>query len=241
MGLKEILDRFEGEELDLSQLGDYPRWALQYFHNKDFVINPLVEMTLQWEITKAEFVYRNNYSKTNGASFTAYLTWNLIRSLRLHPCFQYRHLNGKWYYLKKAPICFPVAVKDKNRLRDVFLENIYESTWEKFCSIYRKKIGEIFSGRGIAAGADEELFYLSTFLGNLPHFQFTHLAGQKTVQNTGRAMFYFGKRYQSENKLYVPLCIAIDHSNTDPIVLTSLLEDFRRFLEEKESSAFKNI
>lgn len=228
MTITEILEQFDGIPLDEERLGAFTRWALHYFHNPKEVTTPIVDMTLQFEITQADVVYRQRFAQTPGASFTAYLIWNLLRAEVRYPDFQYRHIDGKWYHLRQAPVFMPVATGQADRFRDVFLFQAYGKSWSEFCDQYRNAIDGGLGEKQFIA--QDKLFYLATIVGNLPYMRFTSLSAQKSVYNSGRTIFYFGQRYTQEGKLFIPLHVGLDHANTDPYVLNGFLKEFETLI-----------
>ncbi|PAJ72072.1 hypothetical protein CJF42_23255 [Pseudoalteromonas sp. NBT06-2] len=59
---------------------------------------------------------------------------------------------------------------------------------------------------------------------------FTSFQVHRNRLKTGRPLFYFGKRVQTADSLFIPLSISIDHANTDPFVLDRLISSFQSYL-----------
>ncbi len=142
MDESKVLEIFEATELDMSKCSDYEKWALNYFHKKEFVSNPFLDFTLQLDITGLRSKYDNQYCKTKEASFTAYLVWSLFQAIKEFPCLSYRKIDGRWYHLKNLPLFFPVAVDTKERFHEIYIENVFKYDWEDFCKEYSKQIEE---------------------------------------------------------------------------------------------------
>src|SRR5581483_3165131 len=177
MDLARILKQFDGIEVDLSALGAYEKWALSFFHDAAKAPNPELTFTLQLDITKAMATYKKHYELSKDASFSAFLIWKLVQTLRGHECFNYRLIEGKWYLLRNPPVFIPVATGKKDRFREVFFENVAHLPWKDFSKIYRKEVKAALSGKAHEAGIKETetIFLMSLKVGNLPNIQFTSL------------------------------------------------------------------
>ncbi len=230
MSISEIVSAFGGTRIDPSKLSRYESWALGLFHDRRYVADPNLETTLQLDITEADNSYRDSFAQTRGASLTAYLVWTMLKTMADHPCFSYRDLDGEWYSFERLPLFFPVATGTKERFQEVLIDDACALDWEEFCSQYRGRIERAVDGGAIYSPIPYETWSVAHFIGDLPDFQFTSLHLHTPVAQTGRPVFYFGKRYVSDGRLMVPLYILFDHSNLDPVVLNAFLEDYgRRF------------
>jgi chloramphenicol O-acetyltransferase type A len=111
------------------------------------------------------------------------------------------------------------------------LNDVVRLDYVQFSSLYRQELDKIRAGQGQRATA--ESFYFSLFFGNLPNLQFTALTlHYRQEPIAGQSMFYFGKRYQADNKLYIPFASKLHHACTDPFVLDLLLRDFQQRMDE---------
>lgn len=226
MNVADIVEKFGGTRLDESVLTHYERWAFGLFHDKRYVSDPNLEMTLQLDITAAEESYAATYSRAPGASLTAYLTWTLLRAIARHPCFSYRDLGGQWYRLDRLPLFFPVATGTKERFQEVLIEDALHLDWRAFSARYRERIDRVLKNDCPYDPIPHDEWMVAHFIGNLPELQFTSLRLHMPAQQVGRPAFYFGKRYRSEGRLFTPLYILFDHGNLDPVVVNLLLKDF---------------
>ncbi len=209
----------------------YETWALKFFHQKDIVSDPILDMTLQMDITKAKENFEKNY-KEKKTSFTCFLIFKLLQAIDQSPCFKYRRLeDGHWYQLDNLPLFFPVATGNKARFRDVTLMNAASLSWSDFSRTYQKKIQEALTTNQEYEQMNQETWALSHFIGNLPNLQFTSFNIHKPTHPIGRPFFYFGKRYELQEALYIPLSISFDHSNIDPVILSIFIEKFQKNLE----------
>lgn len=55
-------------------------------------------------VSAARQAYERDHAEAPGVSFTAYLTWTLFQTLRGHPAFNLRLVEGSWYLLRKPPL-----------------------------------------------------------------------------------------------------------------------------------------
>lgn len=234
MNIDAILNRFAGEPLDKQALSAYETWALGHFHNRAEVASPQLEVTLQLDLCAAEAAFRSTYADAPGASLTAYLYWRLLEALELHPCFTWRCLDGRWYSFNNLPLYFPVAVGGRERFNDVLLENPFRLDWPVFCRRYHAAVAGVLQLRIPFDPIGSAVWDIAVFIGNLPNLQFTAFSIHTQTVSTGRPAFYFGKRYQLEGKLQLPLYVQFDHANTDPYVLNLFLEDYERLLAGRQ-------
>jgi len=129
MDTKTLLDRYDGRPLNIEELSTFEKWALDYFDNPEFIVDPTLEVTLELDITKANANYRAKHASIDGASFTAYLTYNLFKTVGAHYSFKCRCFDGKWYIFDNAPLMLPVATGDKERFSDVLIEDVHAMDW----------------------------------------------------------------------------------------------------------------
>nr|WP_289847725.1 CatA-like O-acetyltransferase [Pseudoalteromonas sp. C2R02] len=200
---------------------------MDYFHDENHVTDPYLTMTLNLDLTQARSVYENSYKAVEGASFQAYLVWNLSRALQKEWTFSTRNIDGTWYLFTNLPIFTPIAVGGDLRFKDVIIENSTELSWQEFAQAYRNEINNENAQLEILP---QKVWALCPFIGNLPNMNFTSFQVHRNRLKTGRPLFYFGKRVQTADSLFVPLSISIDHANADPFVLDRLISSFQSYL-----------
>ncbi|BDD11586.1 hypothetical protein FUAX_40180 (plasmid) [Fulvitalea axinellae] len=227
---KEQHEKYEGKELKEGDVSQYERWALDFFHQKEFVQEPILQMTLQLDITEAYRTYSEKYKDNPDASFTAYITWYLIQTQAAHPYFRYRKIDGTWYIFANLPVFMPVAIGGEARFGQILLENPVKMTLNEFFASYRKDIDRALLGE-VFETLDEWTWANSHFVGNLPNLQFSGFQLHTPKDKSGRPFFYFGKRYTQEGKTMIPMLLAFDHSNLDPFVISSFMEDFQKRID----------
>lgn len=227
MELTQILSKYKGRTLKEEELSHYVNWAMDYFHDENHVTDPYLTMTLNLDLTQARSVYENSYKAVEGASFQAYLVWNLSRALQKEWTFSTRNIDGTWYLFNNLPIFTPIAVGGDLRFKDVIIENSTELSWIEFAQAYRNEINNENAQLEILP---QKVWALCPFIGNLPNMNFTSFQVHRNRLKTGRPLFYFGKRVQTADSLFVPLSISIDHANADPFVLDRLISSFQSYL-----------
>ena len=226
MELQEALERYQGTKLNLDELSKYQQWAFRYFHNEEFVLNPNLSVTIQLDLVKPREVYERSFQNTQGASFQAYLMWNLVKALSLEWTFSTRKIDGEWYLFKNIPVYFPIVVGGNNRFKNVIINDIIFMNWTKFCRVYRDSI----ENSNDLGSFSKLTWEISHFIGNLPYLNFTSFQMHHATQKTGRPIFYFGQRYNLYQRQTVPLSITFDHANTDPYLLNKLMQTYQNLL-----------
>ncbi len=225
MELNEIIEKFQGYKLSRSDLTPYESWAMNFFHDKFQVSSPFLNVTMQLDITKARQNYLDNYKPLTDASFTAFITWNLLNSLEKQDCFSYRRLNDEWFRFENLPIYIPVLVGNEFRFQELFLEDVMRVDWETFAYKYTDGINRVRNNLDKFKVISPIIFNLATHVGNLSYLNFTGFT-LHGVHATGRNLFYFGQRTESDGKWNQPLNVTIDHSTADPYVLNLLIQDY---------------
>ncbi len=231
MNLQEALEQYQGTKLKLDELSKYQQWAFSFFHNEEFVLNPNLSITLQLDLGGAREIYEKSFQNPQGASFQAYLVWNLVKALSLNWTFCTRKIDGEWYFFKNLPVYFAIAVGGEDRFKDVIINDVSLMDWTKFSRFYRNSI----QNYKIDVGSLPPLMWeIAHFIGNLTDLNFTSFQIHRGIMKTGRPIFYFGQRYNSHQGLTVPLSITFDHANSDPYVLNKLMQTYQDFLTKVE-------
>ncbi|ANQ51401.1 hypothetical protein MY04_4057 [Flammeovirga sp. MY04] len=226
MEIQELLDRFGGKKIDKASLSSYEQWSVDFFHQKDIVREPNLQMTLQLDITEGYTYYQDQLKEKDGASFTAYLMWCLVKTMDKHPYFRYRKLGNEWYIFDNLPTFSPIAVGGDKRFSEIMVEDPINSTIEEYFVNYRRGVDKAFSTDGDFEPLPPLVWASAHFIGNLPNLQFTSFQLHQSALDSARPYFYFGKRYQKHTQMLIPISITFDHSNLDPFVLSAFMEDF---------------
>ncbi|OHX64715.1 CatA-like O-acetyltransferase [Flammeovirga pacifica] len=234
MTLQELLNKYDGKKLDIQSLSSYEQWSVDFFHQKEIVREPNLQMTLQLDITEGYSYYQDNLKGKEGASFTAYLMWCLVQTMKDHPHFRYRKVENEWYIFDNLPTFSPIAVGGDKRFSEILVSDPARSTVEEYFINYKKEIDKAFSKDGNFEPLPPTVWATAHFIGNLPNLQFTGFQLHQSALDSARPYFYFGKRYQRHTQMFVPLSITFDHSNLDPFVLSSFMEDFDKMMMNKK-------
>jgi chloramphenicol O-acetyltransferase type A len=226
--IQDLLLNYKGQILDLDILSRYDQASMSYFIDRNSVRQPRVNITMALDITNAYNAFQERARKRD--TFTSYLTWGLLASVRLHPHFSWRNLAGKWYAFNDLPVFIPVATGlSDNRLASVIINHVCEMDWDTFSEKYQYEIENACHG-WINPFADILHWSVYYIVGNLPSIAFTSLTFHESGIETARPIFYFGRRYESQNKLFIPFAIQFHHATLDPILIDAFLADFLNLL-----------
>lgn len=228
--MKKLFTKFKASPLKRDELSGYESWAMGFFHQA--CINPNISMTIQLDITNAEKIYQNKFIQTSGASLTAFLIWNLIRSIRRFPCLSWRKVDGQWHNFDNLPLFMPIATGKTERFKDVLLMDIVDLPFAQFCDSYRHGVDEALNTTKHYTPIDELTWNICYFIGNLPNLQFSSLSFQVTKEFYGKCFFYFGRRYKSNDRTLLPMHITSDHSNTDGYIWDQLIDTYSKLILE---------
>ncbi|NME68068.1 CatA-like O-acetyltransferase [Flammeovirga aprica] len=228
----ELLQKYGGKKLKMDEVSSYEQWSLDFFHQKEIVREPNLQMTLQVDITKGYQFYKENLKQYEGASFTAYLMWALVEAMKKHPYFRYRKLDDEWYVFDNLPVFSPIAVGGETRFTEIIVEDPALSTVEEYFKNYKKCLDYAFNRDGNFEPLPVLVWASTHFIGNLPNLQFTSFQLHASALDSARPYFYFGKRYQQGEQLLIPLSITFDHSSLDPYVLSAFMADFEAILNK---------
>lgn len=226
----EFITKYNGRKLTEADRSTYEKWALDFFHQKESVQDPYLQITLQLDITKAYSVYTGKYEHNQEASFTSYLMWHIVHAAQYHPCLRYRKIGDEWYIFDQLPLYAPIAIGGDARFADLKLEPFVHASLEDFFSIYRKSQDKLFND-AVFTHTSPVFWQNSWFIGNLPNLQFTGFQLHSSAVKNGRPYFYFGKRYTQNEQLMIPLLITFDHANLDPFVLSAFMTDFQKSID----------
>ena len=127
----EQFDRWKGIKAQDMDLCEWEEFALDFFHKKEFIKDPWLQLTIRLDITKARKNYIDNYKWVDNASLTAWLSWNLIRAMKDHPWSRMRKIKGEWHCFENLPLFFPVAIGGSKRFFEPVIDDPVESSWEE--------------------------------------------------------------------------------------------------------------
>jgi chloramphenicol O-acetyltransferase type A len=225
-----LFERYEVIPLVTTELaGKYQPWALDYFTNPDLVPVPYIDITVQLDISIAAAIWNEKLSKNEG-TLTAWLTWNLMQSLKEFSYFQWRYINGQWFEVQNPPLFCPISVDRADRFVNLVLENPFKMTWQEFAQTWTGLKQRIQSGTNFEKN-DASVFGFSHFIGNLPHLHFTSLTLHQPASFC-QHFFYFGaRRCDAQGITMMPLAGKLHHSSGDPFVFELLLKNYLQRLQ----------
>lgn len=217
--------KYEPQLIDAKTQEGWLKWSLDFFTDPNVLQVPYLDITIQLDVTNAYTAY--SARQISEETFFAFLLWHLAQTLAAHPSFNMRFVDNQWYILQNPPIVVPVAVGGKERFWEVTLQNVSKISYEEFLRQYRLKVDRARNCQGSRVNFQD--FCLAHSFANLPNLQFTGLTLHwRSNQMLGQAFFYFGRRYEKENRLLIPLATKLHHSCADPFVLDLLLRDFNK-------------
>lgn len=240
MTKEQLIRKYEGHLIDVEKISQYEKLALKFFQNKDVIRDPNLQITLQVDISNAMDYFNAELKKFEFASFTGYLIWCTVKAMDKHPCFRYRKIEGEWYCFNNLSVFSPIAVGGNNRFSDIQIENVAKDSLIDFMKNYKAHVNQALASQADFSPIHPLVWAASHFIGNLPNLQFTGMQMHSSVIDSGRPLFYFGKRYREGASWKVPLSITFDHSNIDFYILSAYMEDFNQLLAGKSCAPIVN-
>ncbi|GAL20382.1 hypothetical protein JCM19235_3384 [Vibrio maritimus] len=234
---RKFIEIRDGYLLKDSDKSSYEKWSLSFFHDKEIISDPMLEMTIHLDITSILQNFRQYQSRSFDASFNAFLIWCLVKSASNQKEFRYRKIEGNWFLFEHLPVYIPIAIGGDARFGNMNLQPPTKMSLKQFLSHYREELNTILEGKSRPFEVeDSKLWGLSWFVGNLPNIDFSSLSLHKSNIPSGRPLFYFGKRKEVEGKVTIPMFISFDHSNLDPLLVSQFVSDFedRLSMESKK-------
>lgn len=222
-----IPEQYKPERVDLRQLGSWLSWSLGFF-TEPVLQNPYLDVTLQHDVTAAHSAYQSGKAQSAGrGTFFAYIVWHLAKTLANHPSMNLRRIDDQWYLLHNPPIFVPVAIGGEERFRAMVLDDVYQQSYPDFVDNYLHQLQRVRQSTGKTGTSD--VFRYAQLIGNLPYLRFSALTLHwRPDQMVGQSYFYFGQRYQQDDRLLIPLAAKLHHACTDPLMLNELLSDFAK-------------
>jgi chloramphenicol O-acetyltransferase len=229
--LEFVLKKFDGKLVESKVLTGYQKFSLTFFTNTERVSNPHVSFTTQLNITSIYSTYETYYKNTPGATFTAYLKWNLIKSMQ-DTALTWRYINNCWYEFKNLPLEISVYVGGENGQLLYYLENVAYLSWETFC----KEHAEI--AKGTLEDDKEKIKELPLY--SLAHEivglylpgKLTSYATTVKTEDSHQPWIIFNKRItKSSGEIIQPLRISFSHAVLVPAQMSKFIENFMNSAE----------
>jgi chloramphenicol O-acetyltransferase len=226
-----VLNKFEGKLVEASSLTNFQKFSAPFFTNSEKVSHPHVSFTTQLNISNIYAIYNEYYKSAPGATFTAYLKWNLIKSMQGTP-LTWRYINNRWYEFKNLPLEISVYVGGVQGQLLYYLDNPAYLSWDEFC----KKHAEIAKGN-----LADELEKIK----KLPFYALAHeivglyIPGELTsyqtatkVEDSHQPQFVFNKRVtKPTGEIIQPLSVSFSYAVLVPGQVSKFVEDFKKACE----------
>ncbi|MBA2650690.1 MAG: hypothetical protein H0U73_00260 [Tatlockia sp.] len=225
--LQLCLTRFKGKLINGKKSTNYQRFSLWAFTDPTRISDPRVQVTMQLDITDLYAVYEKYYKETEGATFTAYMKWVLIKAMKNTP-FNWRFINNQWYEFDNLPLEAAVFLKDGDgEQRVFFLYDVDESTWPEF-SLKHSAISNINLKDSLD---DLQELPLYTFCHAIVGVHFPRMTAYSTTakareEYTHQPWMVFGTRYTQEGRLYLPFYLSFSHASLIPGLAERFIRKF---------------
>jgi chloramphenicol O-acetyltransferase len=235
--LQKFLSDFDGKRLDQMNLSTYHKVALNFFPDKKQVKDSRIEFTSQLNITAIYHTYEQFYKAAKGATFTAYLKWNLLKTMQDTP-FNWRYINNQWYEFKNLPLEVSVRTQDNRQQILNFIYNVANMSWEDFAA----KHSELRKGEAENALADIStlteypLYAIAYQIVGLHIPGMTSYKTTKKVQDSHQPWIVFSDPYTvssasasasaSAKQIILPLHLSISHASLSPHLAEKFIEKF---------------
>lgn len=233
-----VLNKFEGKPVEASSLTNFQKFSVPFFTNPEKVSHPHVSFTTQLNISDMCAIYNEHYKNIPGATFTAYLKWNLIKSMQGTP-LTWRYINNQWYEFKNLPLEISVYVGGERGQLLYYLDDPAYLSWEEFC----KKHSEIAKGHLI-----DDIEKIK----KIPLYALAHemvglyIPGELTsyettikVEDSHQPWIVFNKRVtKPTGEIIQPLRISFSHAVLVPAQVSQFVEDFKNSCETRPSGQY---
>lgn len=224
--LEENLSMYSPQKVDLEKLDEYDRIAM-CFHTKeeqrsfsDFSI------TIKVDIEKALKNYKANY-KNDSSSFIAFFVYKLNTSLNSLKTFNYKYINGTWYFFDEVPMVLPISYKREYKF--VAIDNYGKMDWDTFSENYRKKTDKAKRGEDTLKFGLEFYYAFCSFFSNFPSLDFTSFTPHTVVYKKTAGLNYFATGKILNNNL--PFSITTHHSISNGNYVNDLVVNLINELE----------
>ena len=142
--LEEKIQLYNPRKADLNSLSDYDRIAMTYHTSEEQISFSNFSLTLALNINSILNNYNENY-KNSSSSFISFFIFKLNNTIHRLKKFNYRYINGNWYYFDEMPMTLPITYK--NEYRFIVLDKFTGIDWLTFSNDYRTKVNNAKSGK----------------------------------------------------------------------------------------------
>ena len=183
-------------------------------------IEPMFCVTFETEITN----FRQKI-KDQGFSFTISMVYAICKTANEIKNFRYRFMNGKVVLFDKIDTAFTYLNKETNLFKVInvsMLNNI-----EEYVKVAKKIVEsqiEYFS-----EPLKTDVFMCSA----MPWVKFTHISHTISCEKDNSIpLFDWGKFYEREGKLFIPISVQAHHSFVDGVHIGEFVESLQKYFDE---------
>lgn len=230
--LTDILAKFSGQLLDVSNGPRSKRFSLSYFVQNTI---PYFHADIPFE---AADIYQNykDHLDIKGASFNAYLYYNLIKTMQ-QPEFEfmrYRYINDDWYVFENLPFFISVVLQKQDKQFSIFIENVGQMTWHEFVAAYDNQISNVRESESGTTINSDAWFVLAYQITTMPFVFASYTPAYKCPEHDAHSpWFVISKRYKENDKTHFMLSCTVSHASCSPSQLHAFLKAFRKNLLSK--------
>lgn len=165
------------------------------------------------------------YVKENGLSFTMAMVYAVCKCANEIEAFRYRFVDGKIVVFQKIDTAFTYLNKETNLFKVVNVPMIDDL--KEYC-VQAKKI------------ADGQKEYFTGPLGNdvfqcspMPWVKYTHISHTNSgKKDNATPLFDWGKYYEKEGRLIMPVSVQAHHSFVDGIHIGTFVDALEKYLNQ---------
>lgn len=221
--LQELLLIYQGKQIEGSNLTPTQIHLLNVWGDPSIVADARIQVTVQLEITEIYQNYEKNYKSTPGATFTEFIKWIAIKSMQNTP-FNWRQINGSWYYFDNLPLEISVRTKILQQLKLHEINDVNHASWGIFCSKHEEfREGKLKNILGHIEAVPVTWIAYQMFGVHLPRMTSYNTTQRRTYAH--QPWLVFSDRYHQGDTLYLPFHVSYSHASLTP-------EDTEIFIEQ---------
>lgn len=188
-------------------------------------VEPAFCITFEADITAFK-----KYVKDNGLSFTIAMVYAICKCANQIEAFRYRFVDGKIVLFNRIDTAFTYLNKETNLFKVVNVPMMDD--FNEYC-IQAKKT------------AEEQKEYFTGPLGNdvfqcspMPWVKYTHISHTNSgKKDNATPLFDWGKYYEKDGKLMMPISVQGHHSFVDGIHVGEFVDTLEKYLNSFTSEA----
>jgi chloramphenicol O-acetyltransferase len=230
-GLQDLLVSFDGRKLDEAQ-SSFKSFSLN-FYTKNVIPTYHSDITIDATLMQDHY---NVYYKRKGSSFSAYIYYNLLKTMQQEQFefLRYRFINDAWYVFNKLPLFTSVTNSDP-AIQQVgfFIEHVASKSWKEFIAAYESGVSEYRHSK-IAQVVPHVAWYGLSHQMTVMPFDFTgYTPSQKPDDyNAHSPWFVVSQRRSKADEIVFSLSLTWSHASSLPSEMGRFLEQFKRNMFE---------